>query len=96
VSNYIIKSIQNLFKKYSTNRFNIYIRGHIFVYNTALEGKNMSNFINDSLSLDNVNDFVDKIDGFFSIIIENEDLLLIIVDKVRSIPVFTQNVQKKA
>lgn len=69
-------------------RGGVYIRGHVFLDgNNLIEDKEMAEYFN----VDKASEFIERLkraNGFFSVVVEKENLIFAAVDQIRSIPLF--------
>ena len=70
-----------------TKKDKIYSIGYIFYNNKFYQG-NQINELLEGININEISDFIKKIDGCFSIVINNESEIIIISDLLRNFPVF--------
>lgn len=66
---------------------NVFVRGHIFYKNELFVGKDFCTLIL-SINKNGLKKFFEEVDGFFSIIINNQENAIIVTDHIRSYPLF--------
>jgi asparagine synthase (glutamine-hydrolysing) len=73
----------NLWKKYSEKNTTIWIKGYLYSHTieTIID-------ICKSIKKDEVLSFIESIDGHFALLVQRDDLTFIVVDKIRSTPLF--------
>ena len=74
---------KDLWKKYSENKFNLWVKGYIYSHNI--------NFIIEKfkkIEKNEIESFVKNIQGHFALIVQTEKFTFIATDKIRSTPLF--------
>ena len=66
---------------------NIYSIGYIYYKNNFYRGEQLSNLLSE-IKIQDLEQFIDEIDGPFTFVIENEDEIILISDLLRNFPVF--------
>jgi len=79
----------NFWKKYSKNSVTIYYKGCFYSHT-------VSEIINNILdhSIENLTNFINHIDGHFSLVIVKKNITIIAVDKIRSTPIFFSKIEE--
>ena len=72
-----------------------FIKGFAFINNRLLQKQDLADEIISSIKQDNLNQFLNKLNGNFSCIIKKDDSLYLIADKMKSYPLLYMNLNGK-
>jgi asparagine synthase (glutamine-hydrolysing) len=77
------------FYKNDANKDNIVFgTGHIFVDGEVLTDQSMVDFLMENFNKNDISGFLKSVDGHYAIILKKESSFILIVDRIRSIPMF--------